>query len=68
MWNLVPLGAVGIHASTLDYAILAVYFLVVLGIGAVAKLTIKTERDAGAGLGPDPAGARHLRPLDSVVS
>jgi SSS family solute:Na+ symporter len=36
---------VGIHASTLDYAILAVYFLVVLGIGAVAKLTIKTDID-----------------------
>jgi SSS family solute:Na+ symporter len=34
-----------IHASTLDYAILAVYFLVVLGIGAVAKLTIKTDID-----------------------
>jgi SSS family solute:Na+ symporter len=36
---------VGIHASTLDYGILAVYFLVVLGIGAVAKLTIKTDID-----------------------
>ncbi|HWF51970.1 MAG TPA: sodium:solute symporter family protein [Solirubrobacteraceae bacterium] len=35
----------GIHASTLDYGILAVYFLVVLGIGAVAKLTIKTDID-----------------------
>jgi SSS family solute:Na+ symporter len=36
---------VAIHASPLDYAILAVYFLVVLGIGAVAKLTIKTDID-----------------------
>ncbi|HEY5318233.1 MAG TPA: sodium:solute symporter family protein [Solirubrobacteraceae bacterium] len=44
MWSLVPLGSV-VHASTLDYAILAVYFLVVLGIGAVAKLTIKTDID-----------------------
>jgi solute:Na+ symporter, SSS family len=34
-----------VHAGTLDYAILAVYFLVVLGIGAVAKLTIKTDLD-----------------------
>src|SRR5437588_7645999 len=35
----------GLNASTLDYAILAVYFLVVLGIGAVARLTIKTDID-----------------------
>jgi SSS family solute:Na+ symporter len=34
-----------VHASTLDYSILAVYFLVVLGIGAVARLTIKTDID-----------------------
>ena len=45
MWSLVPLGVTGIHASTLDYSILAVYFLVVLGIGAIAKLTIKTDID-----------------------
>ncbi|HTX33322.1 MAG TPA: sodium:solute symporter family protein [Solirubrobacteraceae bacterium] len=38
-------SAIGIHASTLDYAILAVYFLVVLGIGVVARLTIKTDVD-----------------------
>jgi SSS family solute:Na+ symporter len=36
---------VAIHASTLDYGILAAYFMVVLGIGAVAKLTIKTDID-----------------------
>jgi SSS family solute:Na+ symporter len=42
--SLFPWGSV-VHASTLDYAILAVYFLVVLGIGAVAKLTIKTDID-----------------------
>ncbi|HWC85527.1 MAG TPA: sodium:solute symporter family protein [Solirubrobacteraceae bacterium] len=45
MWSLLPVGTVAIHASTLDYTILAVYFLVVLGIGAVAKLTIKTDID-----------------------
>ncbi|MEA2199256.1 MAG: solute:Na+ symporter, family [Solirubrobacteraceae bacterium] len=45
MWTLLPLGTVGIHASTLDYGILAIYFMVVLGIGAVAKLTIKTDID-----------------------
>jgi SSS family solute:Na+ symporter len=44
VWSLLPLGSV-VHAGTLDYAILAVYFLVVLGIGAVAKLTIKTDID-----------------------
>ena len=38
-------GGVGIHASTLDYAILAIYFLVVLGIGLVARLTVKTDID-----------------------
>src|SRR4051794_30165294 len=31
--------------SLLDYAILALYFLVVLGIGLVARLTIKTDLD-----------------------
>jgi SSS family solute:Na+ symporter len=45
VWSLLPVGTVAIHASTLDYTILAVYFLVVLGIGAVAKLTIKTDID-----------------------
>ena len=34
-----------LHATVLDYAILAVYFGVVLGIGAVARLTIKTDID-----------------------
>jgi SSS family solute:Na+ symporter len=34
-----------LDASTLDYGILAVYFLVVLGIGVVARLTIKTDID-----------------------
>jgi len=34
-----------LDASALDYAILAVYFLVVLGIGAVARLSIKTDID-----------------------
>src|SRR3954468_5802906 len=42
----VLLGAVaGLNASALDYSILAVYFLVVLGIGAVARLAIKTDID-----------------------
>jgi SSS family solute:Na+ symporter len=31
--------------SALDYAIIAVYFLVVLGIGAVARLSVKTDID-----------------------
>jgi SSS family solute:Na+ symporter len=38
-------AAIQLHATTLDYAILAVYFLVVLGIGAVARLTVKTDVD-----------------------
>jgi SSS family solute:Na+ symporter len=38
------LGAI-LNASPLDYTILAIYFLVVLGIGAVARLTIKTDID-----------------------
>src|SRR5947209_8793507 len=42
---MVVLGSAGLTVSPLDYAILAVYFLVVLGIGAVAKLTIKTDVD-----------------------
>jgi SSS family solute:Na+ symporter len=42
----VLLGAVaGLNASALDYSILAIYFLVVLGIGAVARLSIKTDID-----------------------
>jgi SSS family solute:Na+ symporter len=42
-----PLAAAiaGLNATTLDYSILAVYFLVVLGIGAVARLAIKTDID-----------------------
>src|ERR1700755_924603 len=31
--------------SALDYTILGIYFLVVLGIGAVARLSIKTDLD-----------------------
>jgi SSS family solute:Na+ symporter len=34
-----------LDASVLDYAILAIYFLVVLGIGAVARLSVKTDID-----------------------
>jgi SSS family solute:Na+ symporter len=34
-----------LNPSALDYAIIAVYFLVVLGIGAVARLSIKTDVD-----------------------
>jgi solute:Na+ symporter, SSS family len=34
-----------LDASALDYAILAIYFLVVLGIGAVARLSVKTDID-----------------------
>jgi SSS family solute:Na+ symporter len=34
-----------INPSALDYAIIAAYFLVVLGIGAVARLSIKTDID-----------------------
>jgi solute:Na+ symporter, SSS family len=34
-----------LDASALDYAILAIYFLVVLGIGVVARLSIKTDLD-----------------------
>jgi SSS family solute:Na+ symporter len=34
-----------LHPSTLDYAILAVYFVFVLGIGFVARLAIKTDVD-----------------------
>ena len=34
-----------IHPSTVDYVILAIYFVVVLGIGFVARLSIKTDLD-----------------------
>jgi hypothetical protein len=34
-----------LDASALDYAILAIYFLVVLGIGVVARLSVKTDID-----------------------
>src|SRR3954451_24754077 len=38
-------SAISLKASALDYAILGIYFLVVLGIGAVARLSIKTDVD-----------------------
>src|SRR6201996_6449970 len=34
-----------LDVSALDYTILAIYFLVVLGIGAVARLSVKTDID-----------------------
>ena len=34
-----------LHPSTIDYTILAIYFVVVLGIGFVARLAIKTDLD-----------------------
>jgi SSS family solute:Na+ symporter len=34
-----------LNPTGLDYAIIAVYFLVVLGIGAVARLSVKTDID-----------------------
>src|SRR4030081_688935 len=34
-----------LHPSTIDYAILAIYFVVVLGIGFIARLSIKTDLD-----------------------
>ena len=34
-----------LHPSALDYGLVGVYFLVVLGIGLVARLTIKTDVD-----------------------
>ena len=43
--SFIAVSGIGIHASTLDYAILAIYFVVVLGIGLVARLTIKTDID-----------------------
>src|SRR3712207_1829257 len=34
-----------LNPSALDYALIAIYFLVVLGIGAVARLSVKTDID-----------------------
>jgi SSS family solute:Na+ symporter len=34
-----------LHPGTIDYVILAIYFVVVLGIGFVARLAIKTDLD-----------------------
>ena len=34
-----------LHPGTIDYVILAIYFVVVLGIGFVARLSIKTDLD-----------------------
>jgi SSS family solute:Na+ symporter len=34
-----------LNPSALDYALIAVYFMVVLGIGALARLSIKTDLD-----------------------
>ncbi len=38
-------AGIGINPSPLDYSILGVYFVVVLGIGVIARLTIKTDVD-----------------------
>src|SRR6185503_19518043 len=38
-------SALSLDASALDYTILGIYFVVVLGIGAVARLSIKTDLD-----------------------
>jgi solute:Na+ symporter, SSS family len=38
-------SAISLDATALDYAILAIYFAVVLGIGWVARLSIKTDVD-----------------------
>jgi solute:Na+ symporter, SSS family len=38
-------SALRLDASPLDYTILAIYFAAVLGIGAVARLSIKTDLD-----------------------
>jgi SSS family solute:Na+ symporter len=38
-------SAISLDATALDYAILGIYFLVVLGIGWVARLSIKTDVD-----------------------
>ena len=34
-----------LHPGTIDYVIIAIYFAVVLGIGFVARLSIKTDLD-----------------------
>jgi solute:Na+ symporter, SSS family len=34
-----------LHPSTIDYVIIAIYFCVVLGIGFIARLSIKTDLD-----------------------
>src|SRR5579864_8751151 len=34
-----------LHPATIDYVIIAIYFVVVLGIGFIAKLSIKTDLD-----------------------
>src|SRR3954466_5918050 len=39
------LGLLRLDASPLDYGIVAIYFAVVLGIGFIARLTIKTDID-----------------------
>jgi solute:Na+ symporter, SSS family len=38
-------SALSLDLSALDYSILGIYFVVVLGIGAVARLSIKTDLD-----------------------
>src|ERR1700750_1842863 len=38
-------SALSLDVSALDYSILAIYFLVVLGIGVVARLSVKTDID-----------------------
>jgi SSS family solute:Na+ symporter len=38
-------SALSLDLSALDYTILGIYFVVVLGIGAVARLSIKTDLD-----------------------
>src|ERR1700749_1044863 len=38
-------NALSLDLGALDYAILGIYFLVVLGIGAIARLSVKTDID-----------------------
>ena len=47
-----------LHPSTVDYVILGIYFVVVLGIGFVARLAIKTDLDFFLS-GPLAAGVDH---------
>src|SRR3954465_11361745 len=52
-------SALSLDVRSLDYAILGIYFLVVLGIGAVARLSIKTDVDfflSGRSLPPSTPG------------